>query len=112
MSIIVEPISDAIGARITGIDLRQDMDEAAFQTVHKAWLDHQVLVFPGQELGEEDQVRFTAHFGELGGASSPCSSMCSSPSTSTTFFASTSKSCLTSVVISFTGAWRFFKSQW
>ena len=67
MTLTVEPLSDAVGARITGIDLRQDMDDAAFQTVHQAWLDFQVLVFPGQELGEEDQVRFTAHFGELGG---------------------------------------------
>ena len=67
MTLKVEPLSDAVGARITGIDLRQDMDQAAFQAVHKAWLDYQVLVFPGQELGEEDQVRFTKHFGEPGG---------------------------------------------
>ncbi len=67
MSITVEPISDAIGARITGIDLREEMDDAAFQTVHQAWMDYQVLVFPGQELGEGDQVRFTSRFGELGG---------------------------------------------
>ena len=67
MTIMVEPISDAIGARISGIDLRTEMDDAAYQTVHRAWLDYQVLVFPGQELGEEDQIRFTAHFGELGG---------------------------------------------
>ncbi|MDC0033679.1 TauD/TfdA family dioxygenase [Alphaproteobacteria bacterium] len=67
MTIKIEPLSDAVGARITGIDLRNDMDASAFQTVHKAWLDYQVLVFSGQELGEEDQVRFTAHFGELGG---------------------------------------------
>ena len=67
MTIKIHPISDAVGARITGIDLRTDMDAAAFQTIHQAWLDHQVLVFPGQEIAEEDQVRFTAHFGEPGG---------------------------------------------
>lgn len=67
MSITVEPLSDAIGARITGIDLREDMDDAAFQAVHQAWIDYQVLVFPGQELGEEDQIRFTKRFGEPGG---------------------------------------------
>ena len=66
MTIKIEPVSDAVGARITGIDLREDMDAAAFRTVHQAWLDHQVLVFPGQELGEEDQVHFTAKFGEPG----------------------------------------------
>ena len=67
MTIQVDPISDSVGARITGIDLRNDMDAAAFQIVHKAWLDYQVLVFPGQEISEEDQIRFTVHFGEPGG---------------------------------------------
>ena len=61
-----EPISQAVGARVTEIDLSEDMDDAAFRAVHRAWLDHQVLVFPGQELSEEDQVRFTARFGEPG----------------------------------------------
>ncbi len=61
-----EPISQAVGAKITGIDLREEMDGAAFRAVHRAWLDHQVLVFPGQELSEDDQVRFTARFGEIG----------------------------------------------
>jgi taurine dioxygenase len=61
-----KPISAAVGAAITGIDLRKDMDDATFRAVHSAWLDHQVLVFPGQDLSEDDQVRFTAWFGELG----------------------------------------------
>ena len=61
-----EPISEAVGARVTEIDLHEEMDDASFQAVHQAWLDYQVLVFPGQKLGEEDQVRFTARFGEVG----------------------------------------------
>jgi len=61
-----EPISAAVGARVTGIDLSEDMDDAAFRAVHRAWLDHQVLVFPGQDISEDDQVRFTARFGEPG----------------------------------------------
>jgi len=67
MSISVEPISKAVGARLTNIDLREDMSPEIFKAVHQAMMDYQVLVFPGQELGEEDQLRFTAHFGELGG---------------------------------------------
>ena len=61
-----EPISEAVGARVTGIDLSEEMDDANFRAVHRAWLDHQVLVFPGQNISEEDQVRFTARFGEPG----------------------------------------------
>jgi taurine dioxygenase len=67
MSITVEPVSDALGARITSIDLREDMSPETFKAVHQAMMDYQVLVFPGQEFNEEEQVRFTAYFGELGG---------------------------------------------
>src|SRR5690606_9175377 len=67
MGIRVEPLSAALGACITGIDLRAPIDDAAFAAIHDAWLEHQVLVFPGQELGEEDQLRFTRLFGEMGG---------------------------------------------
>ena len=52
----VEPISHAAGARIIDIDLSQEMDATTFSKVHQAWLDHHVLVFPGQELSEEDLV--------------------------------------------------------
>ncbi|MBK19294.1 MAG: taurine catabolism dioxygenase TauD [Rhodospirillaceae bacterium] len=66
MTIKIEPISDAVGVSITGIDLGTELDEASYQAVHRAWLDHHVLVFPGQDLAEEDQVRFTGWFGEVG----------------------------------------------
>lgn len=67
MSVKVEPVSEAVGARVTNIDLSEDMLPEIFKVVHNAMMDHQVLIFPGQELTEADQVRFTEHFGELGG---------------------------------------------
>ena len=63
----IERLTASLGARITGIDLARPIEDAAFQEIHRAWLDHQVLVFPGQTLEEQDQLRFTALFGELGG---------------------------------------------
>ena len=63
----IEKLTDSLGARITEIDLTQPIDDAAFQQIHQAWLDHLVLVFPDQALAEEDQLRFTALFGEMGG---------------------------------------------
>lgn len=63
----IEKLNDALGARITEIDLTQPIDDAAFREIHQAWLDHLMVVFPGQQLAEEDQLRFTALFGELGG---------------------------------------------
>jgi taurine dioxygenase len=41
------------------------IDEAAFQLVHKAFLDHCVLVFRNQELDPESHIAFTKWFGEI-----------------------------------------------
>ncbi|MCH6578458.1 MAG: TauD/TfdA family dioxygenase [Proteobacteria bacterium] len=67
MSLQIEPLSAALGARITGVDLREPLDGETFRRIHQAALDHLVLVFPGQELGVEDQLRFSGLFGEVGG---------------------------------------------
>jgi taurine dioxygenase len=34
--------------------------------VHQAWTQHLVLVFRGQTLSQDDQLRFASYFGELG----------------------------------------------
>ena len=65
MSIRVKPTGTALGARVTGIDLSQELSEQQVGEIHEAWLDHLVLIFPGQDLSEEDQVRFTLRFGEM-----------------------------------------------
>jgi taurine dioxygenase len=62
----VVPLSRHIGAEIRGLDLRQRPDEATIRAIYQAWLDHLVLVFPGQQLSQEDLVRVTGYFGELG----------------------------------------------
>jgi taurine dioxygenase len=62
----VVPLSRHIGAEIRGLDLRERPDEATIRAIYQAWLDHLVLVFPGQQLSQEDLVRVTGYFGELG----------------------------------------------
>jgi taurine dioxygenase len=62
----IRPLSRHIGAEIRGIDLRTKPDEATVAAIYKAWLDHLVLVFPGQQLSQEDFLRVTAYFGEVG----------------------------------------------
>lgn len=64
MTITVRKLHPLIGAAVTGIDLRQPMDQATFQAVHQAWMDNLVLVFPGQDISDEDHVAFTRYFGE------------------------------------------------
>jgi taurine dioxygenase len=53
------------GARVTGVDLGTQLDDAAYGAIHQAWLDYQVLVFPDQKLTEADQIRFATHWGEM-----------------------------------------------
>lgn len=65
MILDIEPLPASPGARITGIDLRQPLDDATFRAVHAAWLKHQVLVFPDQGLAGNDQIAFSRRFGEF-----------------------------------------------
>jgi len=67
----IEPLSRHIGAAIRGIDLRDKPDAATVQAIYQAWLDHLVLVFPDQKLEQEDLIRATGYFGEIGALSRP-----------------------------------------
>ena len=60
-----------IGAEIRGIDLREKPDEETIAAIHQAWLDHLVIIFPGQKLSQEDLVRVTHYFGEQAQHSRP-----------------------------------------
>jgi taurine dioxygenase len=62
----VVPMTQHIGAEIHGIDLRQKPDDETVKAIYQAWLDHIVIVFPGQTLSQEDLVRVTGYFGEQG----------------------------------------------
>ena len=61
----VFPVSDVIGAEIRGIDLSEELDPAMLKAVHRAWLEHCVIVLRNQRLSDGDLVRFSRHFGEL-----------------------------------------------
>lgn len=66
MSIIVEPSGATCGARVTGIDLSQDLSAEQISELRAHWLEHKVLAFPGQKLTDEDLVRLTKYFGGVG----------------------------------------------
>src|ERR1700716_3219102 len=67
----VVPLTRHIGAELRGIDLRQKPDEETIRAIYQAWLDHLVIIFPGQTLSQEDLVRVTGYFGELSELSRP-----------------------------------------
>lgn len=65
MSITVSPLSEAIGARIEGVDLSRELDDETFGAIKNALFEHAIIVVPGQTLDEDDQERFCRYFGEL-----------------------------------------------
>jgi len=67
----VVPLTKHIGAELRGIDLRTKPDADTIRAIYQAWLDHLVIVFPGQQLSQEDLLRVTAYFGELSELSRP-----------------------------------------
>lgn len=65
-NITVTPLSSACGAEITGVDLTEELSDETVAAIRKAWNEHIVLVFRGQTLTEEQQLRFASRFGTLG----------------------------------------------
>jgi taurine dioxygenase len=62
----VKPISPALGAEISGIDLRDPLPGAVVDEILALWREHVVLVFRDQDLTMEQQLQFAGNFGELG----------------------------------------------
>jgi taurine dioxygenase len=62
----IEPSGQACGAFVTGVDLRRPLSQGAIADLRAAWLQHHVLVFPWQELGDDDLERLTLNFGGFG----------------------------------------------
>ena len=54
-----------LGAEITGLDLAQPLDEAAFRAIEDVFHDRGVVVFRDQQLTEDEHIAFSRRFGEL-----------------------------------------------
>jgi len=63
MALSVERLSPAIGARVSGVDLRGGLDDTTMAGIRDAWLKNFVIVVPGQDLSGDDQIAFTEWFG-------------------------------------------------
>ena len=66
IDIEVTPLSTACGAQIKGVDLTRPLSKATIEAIEEAWRRHLVLVFRGQTLSQDDQLRFASYFGKLG----------------------------------------------
>jgi taurine dioxygenase len=63
----INPLSDALGAEIVGLDLSEPLDDESFARVHRAHLDFQVLVFRDQHITPDQHIAFSRRFGDLSG---------------------------------------------
>jgi taurine dioxygenase len=60
----VRRLGKQIGAEIHGVDVKR-LDDAGFAAIYRAWLDHNVVVVPGQELEIDDFLRYSRRFGVI-----------------------------------------------
>src|SRR5436190_2432920 len=65
MTIEVTPLTRHIGGRMTGIDARQPLSPDEVAAVERAMDRHAVLVLPGQDITDAQQLAFTRNFGQL-----------------------------------------------
>ncbi len=61
----VQPVSNALGAAVVGIDLSQSLPEPALGELRQAFADYGVLFFHDQELTPEAHVAFARCWGEV-----------------------------------------------
>lgn len=61
----INPLAAPLGAEVTGVDLTRPLDELTAAKLRKTWLEHLVLIFPGQPIDDPQLLQFTRQFGEL-----------------------------------------------
>ena len=61
----IVPHDAALGASVSGVDLRDPLDDEALALIRAALAEHQVLFFRNQDLSAEEHLAFGAQFGEL-----------------------------------------------
>jgi len=61
----IRPLSSAIGVEVRDVDLSRPLSDETFGTIRRAWEENCVILFRGQRLEQEEQVRFAERFGTL-----------------------------------------------
>jgi taurine dioxygenase len=64
-TIEITPFDGALGAQVTGLDLSQPLSDDNFKRIHRAHLDHHVVVFRDQRITPEQHIAFSRRFGPL-----------------------------------------------
>lgn len=64
MTLSIQPLGDALGAEVTGFDLRRDLTPDTVEAINQAWAQYVVLCFRQQDLTPQEFVRLARTFGE------------------------------------------------
>lgn len=64
MALDIRPTEATLGAVVKGAQLGA-LSEQEFSAIQAAFLEHAVLIFPGQHLHDAEQMAFAGRFGEL-----------------------------------------------
>jgi len=64
-TIEITPFQGPVGAEVTGLDLSRPLADDDFKRIHRAHLDHHVIVFRNQRITPEQHIAFSRRFGPL-----------------------------------------------
>ena len=59
----IHPVSGALGAEVSGVDLAKHLDDDTVAVLRRAWLEHLVLLFRDQPLTPPQLLAFARRFG-------------------------------------------------
>ena len=65
MSCSIHPITPTFAAEIGDVDLKKTISKTVFAEIENAFNKYSVLVFPGQDISGDQQLRFSNKFGPL-----------------------------------------------
>src|SRR3979490_1995822 len=65
MSLAVTPLHPLFVAKVTGVDLRNPIDEGTQRAIERAMDDSAVCVLPDQLIDDEHQIAFSRLYGPL-----------------------------------------------
>ena len=66
MTFSVTQIDAPCGAIVEGLDLTKQLDDSQVAALRQEWLRSHVLIFPNQELSDDDLERYSLYFGHFG----------------------------------------------
>ena len=65
MAMAIRPLHPTIGGEVTGIDVSKPLSKLEVAAIEAGMDKHAVLVFPDQNLTDDEQKAFTRNFGAI-----------------------------------------------